>query len=119
MSIFDAQNKLMIIRIAIEKTVAEAEKDGKITKEEGKIIEIARRKLLEFEKLIQEALEDNIITQEERNDIIDFEEKLMEDIYFQAAEDGNIDDDEKQMLKTLFHSIDPKASLDWLDSDVK
>ncbi len=113
----EVNKKLKLFKDAVERIIAKAKEDEIITKEEAEIIKITQENLVEFEKMVVDALEDGIITQEERNMLIDLEEKVMSDTYFKAIEDTVIDNDEMAMLKTLFHTLNPRQSLSWLNED--
>lgn len=115
----DVQKKLIQFKNAVAKIIEKAKEDGKITEEEENIIKIAETNLREFENMVEQALEDNVITQDERNTLIDLEEKVMSDTYFQAIEDSVIDMDEMALLKALFHTLSPRQTLSWLNEDAE
>ena len=112
------KEKLSRLKLAIVRIIEKAEEDGIITVEEANIIEKGKENLDIYIKMVNQALEDDIITQDERNELIDLEEKLMSDSYFVALEDNIIDRHELLLLKTLYKTIDPRTSIDWLDEDV-
>ncbi len=111
------KEKLSRLKLAVIRIIEKAEEDGIITPEEAKIIEKGKENLDKYIEMVDQALEDSIITQEERNNLIDLEEKMMADSYFVALEDNILDNDELLLLKTLYRTIDPRASIDWLDED--
>ncbi|MCY3411274.1 MAG: hypothetical protein INQ03_06500 [Candidatus Heimdallarchaeota archaeon] len=111
----DIEEKLTRMKHAIELIIAKAKEDGKITPEEESLIKTAEDSIGEFERMVKSALEDGIIDQDERNSLIDLEEKMMGDTYEKALEDMVMDKDELAILKTLFHEINPRQSLSWLD----
>lgn len=116
---FEVDKKLKNFQEAVKQIIVKAKEDGMITEEEKELIRVAEENLSEFEKMVELALEDDIITQEERNILIDLEEKMMSDTYYKAIEDTVIDKDEMVMLKTLYHTLNPRQSLDWLNEDEK
>ena len=112
------KEKLARLVTAVKKIVEKAEEDGVITEDEAKIIEVATKGLKEFALVVDKALEDGIIDQDERNTLIDLEEQLMSNSYYQALEDNKLEMDELLLLKTLFLSIDPKSTVSWLEEDL-
>ena len=115
----NVQEKLQKIRLAIDRLVEKANQDGVITDEEAKLLKKAEEGLEAYEKMVDAALEDGIITQDERNQLIDLEEQLLSDSYYTAMEDEKIDNDELLLLKTLIQTLDPRASVSWLDEDTE
>ena len=111
------KEKLSRLKLAVIRIIEKAEEDGIITLEEANIIEKGKENLDKYITMVNQALEDDIITQEERNDLIDLEEKMMADSYFVALEDNILDRHELLLLKTLYRTIDPRISTDWLDED--
>lgn len=113
----DVDKRLEKIKGAIDKMVKKAEEDGIITDNEAKIIESAKNVLNEYKEMVTKAKEDNVITQDELNTLIDLEEKLISESYFEAMDDEDLDKDEMTLLKTLILSMDPNASVSWLYHD--
>ncbi|MHA2092673.1 MAG: hypothetical protein ACW98K_17650 [Candidatus Kariarchaeaceae archaeon] len=113
------KERLEKIQQAIENIVSKAEEDGIVTTEEANILKAAKDNLKEYELMVEDAMDDGIITQDEQNILIDLEEKLLSDSYFTAMEDNVVDKDEMLLLKTLILSIDKKASVSWLEPDMK
>jgi hypothetical protein len=111
------KEKLSRLKLAVIRIIEKAEEDGIITEEEAKIIEKGKENLDKYITMVNQALEDDIITQDERNNLIDLEEKMMSDSYFVALEDNILDRDELLLLTTLYKTIDPRTSIDWLDED--
>ena len=115
----EATKRLERLKLGIEKIVEKANDDGVITEEEYKIINVAKNGLSKYMDLLSEAMEDGVIDQSEMDALIALQEEIMSDSYFVAMEDNQLDFDEMILLKTLLMSIDPKASVSWLDEDAK
>lgn len=111
------QEKLERMKKALNLITQKAEQDGKITDEEKTILNSVKNNVEEYATYLEKALEDNIIDEKERNQLIDLEESIYAEAYFSAMNDNKLDGDEVLLLKTLIRSIDPKASVDWLDQD--
>ncbi len=111
------EKRLKRFKTGLKQLIEKAKEDEIITEEEAKIIEIAENNIKEYETVLNKALEDGLIDQEERNNLIALEEKLMEETYFQAINDNILDDDEILLLKTLYKAISPRSSVSWLDND--
>ncbi|MDH5400946.1 MAG: hypothetical protein OEZ01_03040 [Candidatus Heimdallarchaeota archaeon] len=99
-------NKLARINEALNSLIQKASEDGIITNEERKIIDIAKQNIISYEKLVHEAIEDNIITKQEELKLLELENQLLSDTYHVALEDKALDEDEIILLKILINSVE-------------
>ncbi len=114
-----AQKRLELIRQALNKLWEKAKEDGVVTEDEKAIIDAVTESLEVYESVFDKAVEDNIITPEERNELLDLEEKMYSDSYFTAMRDNILTEEEALLLKTLMLTINPKSDVSWLDVDLK
>ncbi|MDH5403499.1 MAG: TerB family tellurite resistance protein [Candidatus Heimdallarchaeota archaeon] len=80
--------------------------DKIITAEELQIIQQFTFDLTKFKDLINEALEDGIITNEEKNYLNNFKEKILNNVQEVANLDNVVEDEEKVLINKISQILD-------------
>lgn len=105
MTIVYTMNSKFDIDQTLEKLKNVALKDGKITRDEAKLISTIIENLESYSELLKRAESDGIIDQSEKNELFEKRMEVMEDAYDTARDDSNISDDEAELLKQVCHLI--------------
>ena len=80
--------------------------DGKITEEEGELLESIAINILVYDRAMEDALEDGLITEEEQETLIGLKDQMASEAYELSAITDGISDDEVKILRVLLDNVD-------------
>ncbi len=88
-------------------------KDGVVTEEESKLLNSIKDNLEKYYDLLEHVIEDNVITEDEYNSMKEYEKKLLSEANFKAWEDGQLSDDERNILSMLKKAVGEIGTLEY------
>ena len=94
-------NKDELLDQALKQLFDVAFKDGVVDDAEFEMIQQIEMSIERYGDSLDRALLDNIITPEESAELEDLKQRILRDAEQVAGEDGIIDEEEKELLKTL------------------
>ncbi|MCY3410303.1 MAG: TerB family tellurite resistance protein [Candidatus Heimdallarchaeota archaeon] len=98
----------------VRSLLVEAEGDGKLSMDEKELIDAVKVDIAIYNEALESALADNIITDEERTELEQIKETLIQKVITIARSDEHVSKEEKQLIQKLAsHMANKRKALFW------